>query len=97
MQKEDIEKLAKLARIELTREEVDEFTGEITSILGYVSDVNEITGSTVGEKRVGALYNVFREDGDPHEPGTYTEDLLREAPEREGQYFKVQKILGDKK
>ena len=38
----------------------------------------------------------MREDSNPHEPGVYTEDLLNLAPERAGQYVKVQKILGDK-
>jgi len=97
MKKEDIERLAKLSRIELTSDEADALAGDITSILGYVSEINEITGSTAGEKKVGSIYNVFREDENPHEAGEYTEALLALAPERDGQYFKVKKILDDKK
>lgn len=95
MRKEDIERLATLARIELTEKEIATFTEEISSILGYVSEIEEITGSEAGEKVVGAVYNVLREDVPTHEPGAFTEDILSGAPEREGQYVKVKKILQD--
>lgn len=41
----------------------------------------------------GVGVNVMREDGEPHESGLYTEKLLSAAPQREGQYIKVKKIL----
>ena len=96
MERKDIEHLAKLSRIAVTDEEADALAKDITSILGYVSDIEEITGSKEEEKKVGALFNVMREDANPHEPGIYTEDLLSLAPERDGRYVKVKKILGDK-
>lgn len=96
MERKDIEHLAKLSRIAVTDEEADALAKDITSILGYVSDIEEITGSKEEEKKVGALFNVMREDANPHEPGIYTEDLLNLAPERDGRYVKVKKILGDK-
>ncbi len=96
MKKDDITRLAGLARIELTDTEAESFALEITSILGYVSEIADITGTAAPEKKVGALYNVMREDGEPHAAGIYTEDLLKAAPERDGQYVKVKKILADK-
>lgn len=96
MKKEDIEHLATLARIELKEGEADTLAREITNILGYVSDINEITGNSELTKRVGALHTVLREDGEPHEAGEYTEALLNAAPERKGQYIQVKKILEDK-
>ncbi len=96
MEKQDVIRLGGLARIELTDTEAESFALEITSILGYVSEITDITGDAAPEKKVGALYNVMREDGEPHAPGIYTEDLLNAAPEREGQYVKVKKILADK-
>ncbi len=95
MEKQDVEHLAKLSRIAITDGEATALAGEITTILGYVSDINSITGERPEVKEVGALNNVMRDDGDPHEPGLYTEDLLNAAPERDGQYVKVKKILGD--
>lgn len=94
MKKEDIEHLAKLARIELHQGEADSLAGDITSILSYVSEINQITGEEGLLKKVGPVHNVFREDENPHEPGIYSEDLLNAAPEREGAYIKVKKILG---
>ena len=96
MKKEDIEHLAKLSRIAVTDDEAVALAEDITNILGYVSDIEEITGNQEGEKKVGPLYNVMREDEHPHVAGKYTEDLLNLAPERQGQYVKVKKILGDK-
>jgi aspartyl-tRNA(Asn)/glutamyl-tRNA(Gln) amidotransferase subunit C len=96
MEKQDVERLAKLARIELSEPETIEYARDITSILGYVSDINEITGGGEGEKTAGELVNVMREDGEPHESGKFTEALLSAAPERTGQYVKVKKILEDK-
>jgi aspartyl-tRNA(Asn)/glutamyl-tRNA(Gln) amidotransferase subunit C len=95
MQKEDIERLAVLARIALTSEEAVAFAGSITSILGYVSEIKEITGEGKAEKALGAVNNVMREDTDPHDPALYTDDLLALAPGRDGQYVKVKKILED--
>jgi len=96
MKREDIEHLAKLARIEVGDSEADKLATDITSILGYVSEIEDITGDKQNEKKVGPLYNVMREDTDPHESNIYTEDLLNLAPERDGQYLKVKKILADK-
>ncbi len=96
MKKEDIEHLAKLARIEVKDDEATALAEDITSILGYVSEIEEITGNSTGEKKVGALFNVMREDENPHEAGIFTEDLLNLAPKRDGQYLKVKKIIGEK-
>lgn len=96
MKKEDIEHLARLSRIAVGDEEATELAEDITSILGYVSEIEEITGDAAIEKKVGALFNVMREDTEPHAGGLYTEDLLSLAPERDGKYVKVKKIL-DKK
>jgi aspartyl-tRNA(Asn)/glutamyl-tRNA(Gln) amidotransferase subunit C len=96
MERKDIEHLAKLARIEVIDTEADSIAHDFSSILGYVSEIEAITGDTSGEKHVGAHFNVMREDANPHEPGMYTEDLLSAAPDRDGQYIKVKKILGDK-
>lgn len=94
MKREDIEHLATLARIELREGEAEHLATEIEAVLEYVSEINEITADTIGEKKVGVLYNVMREDGNPHEGGIYTEKLLKAAPERSGKYIKVKKILG---
>ncbi len=96
MKKEDIEHLAKLARIAVTDSEAEVLAEDITSIIGLVSEIEEITGNVELEKKVGVLFNIMRPDENPHDGGLYTEDLLAAAPSRDGQYVKVKKIL-DKK
>ncbi len=93
MEKAQIKHLGTLARVNLTDEEVDSLAGEITSILDYVSSINEAVPEGKLKKETGAVYNVFREDEVTNEPGSYTDALLKEMPETEGNYLKVKKIL----
>ncbi len=96
MKREEVERLAKLARIGLKEGEAEELAEEISGIVDYVSAINALTASTAMEKKVGALSNVMRQDGEPRAADTYTEALLNAAPERVGRYVKVKKILGEK-
>lgn len=89
--KQDVEKLANLSRLSLTEEERDRFMGEIDSILGFVSNVN--AAADTAPAPVYFQTNIFREDVVTHNSGEYTERLLDAAPERDGQYVKVKKIL----
>ena len=96
MKREDIAHLAKLARIGITDAEAEAFATDVTSILAYVSEIEDITGTEADEKKVGVLNTVMRSDGEPHEADLYTEDLLNAAPDRIGRYVRVRKILEDK-
>ncbi len=89
--KEDIQNLAKLARIEISEDETKSLVQEIDSILGYVGQIQEISVSGVSD--VSVLRNVMRDDVVTHAPRQYTEDILALAPSREGDYLKVKKIL----
>lgn len=88
----DIEKLAKLSRIKLSEAEKESLRKEIDSILGYVAEIQGVLIKT-GDFDKPDRRNVFREDGNPHESGKYTEQLLAEAPQKDGGYFRVKKIL----
>jgi len=87
----DIQNLADLARIEITPSEAESLTSEIDSILLYVGQIKNAVGDS--EKIIPKLRNVMRDDTVTHSPGQYTEDLLKNAPSREGNYLKVKKIL----
>ncbi len=94
MTREEILHLANLSRIRLTDDEVKGLKTDLTKILDYVSVISEITGDDVDlEPKTGARFNVLREDKITNEPGSYTEDLLKEMPETQGQFLKVKKIL----
>jgi len=88
----EIEKLAALARIEVSPEEKESLRNEINAILEYVKQIQAVS-PTEGEKETGALKNVLREDVDTHLSGAFSEELLREVPQREGNYVRVKKIL----
>jgi aspartyl-tRNA(Asn)/glutamyl-tRNA(Gln) amidotransferase subunit C len=89
--KEDIKKLAGLARIEISENEIESLTSEIDSILNYVGEIKNATGDM--ERVVPKLRNVMRDDEVTRESGEYTEKLLSNAPMRDKNYLKVKKIL----
>jgi aspartyl-tRNA(Asn)/glutamyl-tRNA(Gln) amidotransferase subunit C len=91
---EQVRKVAKLSRLELTEAEVEEFAGQISAILEYMEKMNELDTSNV-EPLAHCLpvSNVFREDVVRKSLGT--EKALANAPDRDGDFFKVPKILDD--
>lgn len=93
LSREDILKLAKLARLKLTDEEVEKFSNEISAILGYVEQLQnvDVTGLEPTTQVTG-LKNVMRPD-EIKDYGTTTEDLLKNVPNREGNYIKVKRVL----
>jgi aspartyl-tRNA(Asn)/glutamyl-tRNA(Gln) amidotransferase subunit C len=91
---QDIENLAKLSRLAVTEEEKAELAKDLESILGYVSELSKASGETLVEADTALVRNVMREDGEAHESGAYTEAILSQAPDRQGDYLKVKKILG---
>lgn len=94
IENKDIEKLASLSRIKVMPEEVEKFRLEIDSILDYVAQIQKVNLlEDRGTAQVGDVYNVFREDENPHESGEHTETLLKEAPQREGNFVKVKNIF----
>jgi aspartyl-tRNA(Asn)/glutamyl-tRNA(Gln) amidotransferase subunit C len=95
MERKDIEHLAGLARITLSPAEVDAFANQLPSILEYVGVIRTIIGDTddTDTPHVGLRHNVLRPDMVIHEPDQFTEDLLAEAPDRQGRFLRVQKIL----
>ena len=89
-----VRKVAKLARLELSDAEVEEFTGQLSAILGYVEKMNELdTNGVEPLAHCLPISNVLREDCVRESLGT--EKTLANAPQRDGDFFKVPKILDD--
>ncbi len=91
IEKKDIEKLAALARMEVSEEEKASLAESIESILGYVGQVTSVSETAVTE--LPLLRNVMREDEIHHGTSEFTEALLSNAPHRDGNYLEVKKIL----
>ncbi len=90
----DIEKLAKLARIELSDEQKQTYLKDVSSILGYVDQIKNAVSQGALERKLPDLRNVAREDVVKSESGANTETIVREFPKKEGNYLKVKKIIG---
>ena len=91
---DDVRKVAKLARLDLPEERIATYTGQLESILDYVSQLAEIETEGVPETtRAVEVTNVTREDGVT--PTPVREEILNQAPLREGDFFRVPKILAD--
>lgn len=91
--KQQVKKIAHLARLEITPEEEEQFPGQLSSILEYFEQLSELDTTNVPPTtRAIEMVNVTRSDLQTVYPKR--EELLKEAPEQEGDYFKVPQILG---
>jgi aspartyl-tRNA(Asn)/glutamyl-tRNA(Gln) amidotransferase subunit C len=92
--RDDVANLAKLARIDLSEDELAGLAKELSVILDAVARVQEVAGEDVPPtSHPLPLVNVFRED--VVRPSLTTEEALSGAPEQEEQRFKVPQILGE--
>ena len=92
--RDDVARLADLARIQLTEEEITRFAGEFDAIMDAVASVSEVASEDVpATSHPIAMTNVFRED-------VVTETLTQEealsgAPDAQDGRFAVPQILGE--
>ena len=87
-------KVARLSRLDLTEAEVEEFTGQLRAILDYVEKMNELDTENVQPlAHCLPISNCLRDDCVKESLGT--EKTLANAPQRDGEFFKVPKILDD--
>jgi aspartyl-tRNA(Asn)/glutamyl-tRNA(Gln) amidotransferase subunit C len=92
--RDDVAKLAQLARIEMTPDELDLLANELGVILNAVARVQEVAGEDVPPtSHPLPLENVFRPD--VVIPSLTPEEALSGAPAQEEQRFKVPQILGE--
>ena len=90
--KSQVKKVAKLARLELSEAETEEFAGQLNAIIDYVERMNKL--NTEGVEPMAhclPVSNVFRDDVIKESLGT--EKTLANAPQSDGPFFKVPKIL----
>jgi aspartyl-tRNA(Asn)/glutamyl-tRNA(Gln) amidotransferase subunit C len=88
----DVKKIAKLARLRLTDDEVKLYGGQLTKILDSMAELAALdTKNVPPTTSVLGVTDVTREDA----PRTFEgrERLLENAPDRDGPYFKVRKVI----
>ena len=91
---EQVAHLANLARINLSREEIESLTSELGQIVDAVAKVTAVAGPDVpATSHPLPLTNVFRSDD--VRPSLTVEQALSGAPDRDGDRFKVAPILDE--
>jgi aspartyl-tRNA(Asn)/glutamyl-tRNA(Gln) amidotransferase subunit C len=91
---QEIDKLATLARIKLDDTEKVSMMKEIDSILAYIDQIKEATVDMDYTPAVGAVHNVFREDIVENTSPVDREAILKQVPDRVGDFIAVKKIIG---
>ncbi|MGB7445218.1 MAG: Asp-tRNA(Asn)/Glu-tRNA(Gln) amidotransferase subunit GatC [Coleofasciculaceae cyanobacterium] len=92
--REQVRKVANLARLEMTDKEEEQFVGQLNSILDYFQQLSELnTDDVPPTTRAIDISNVTRTD----ELKKYLnrEAILQGAPEQDGEFFRVPKIISE--
>jgi aspartyl-tRNA(Asn)/glutamyl-tRNA(Gln) amidotransferase subunit C len=92
--REDVLKLARLARLDITDEEADTYRTELTDILQYIEQLQQ--ADVEGLKptsQVTGLTNVMRED-EVRDYDATADDLLHIVPHRQERHIKVKRMIG---
>lgn len=90
---DDVKKLAALARISVSEEELPAFVAEFEAILGYVGQLETLDIATGSD--ILPYANSFRADGAPHEKGVWTAGLVEAFPAKKGDSLSVKQILSN--
>jgi len=89
---EGVKHVAKLANLSLTEKEIKKFLPQLSSILDYVSKLQEVnTDNVEPTSQVTGLENVFRED--KIRPSLSEEETLSNTKKKYNHYFKVKAIF----
>lgn len=92
--REQVEKIATLARLELADEEKDAFTRQLSSILEYVDMLGEVDTADIEPMAHSILMrNVFGDDVAAATDAAQREALLKAFPDRQGDLLKVKAVF----
>ena len=89
---ETVKRVAHLARIHVTEEEVEGFRSELNAILGFVEQLNEVDVEGV-ESMTSVIPMRMKQRDDAISDGGKPDDVLANAPARQGDYFLVPKVV----
>ena len=94
IERQDVEHVARLARLALTDAEIERMREQLDGILAYIAKLNELDTSAVEPtSHAVPLVNVMRDDETtPCLPG---DEALANAPDRAGDFFRVPRIIED--
>ena len=95
--KADVEKIAELARLDLSAEETDLFTQQLSSIIGYVEALDQLDTADVPPMSHCAPFGgdaEYAKREDQVRPSLGQNLAIENAPDAEAGYFKVPTVIG---
>ncbi len=95
--REDVLKIAKLARLELSSEETASFTTQLASILNYIDKLNELDTAGIepmSHSTMAGADTQYALRDDVVQPSLGQQTAVANAPDSEAGYFKVPKVIG---
>lgn len=95
--KEDVQKLAKLSRLRVTEEEIADYSETLGSILGYVEKLQEVKTEGVHEMQHAAgQVNVYRDDEVEGCEKAVRDCLIDAFPQKDGDLLAVQAVFDER-
>jgi len=92
LSKQEVEKIAKLSRLELSPAEKEKFADQLSAVLDYVGKLNEVNTDNVEiTAQVTGLENVYRED--KVDQCDYQKELIKQAAESENNLIKTKSVF----
>ncbi|MFO7527116.1 MAG: Asp-tRNA(Asn)/Glu-tRNA(Gln) amidotransferase subunit GatC [Ignavibacteriaceae bacterium] len=90
--KKDVEKIAELARLKFSDDELQSFTKDMNRILEYVEKLKELNTENIEPlSHPNRGTNVFRDD--ELKNSVQPEEALKNAPDKDDKFFKVPKVI----
>jgi len=94
LKREQIDHIAKLARLELTEAELKKYGSQLSDVLNYIDQLKEVDTTDIEPTaQITGLENALREDEKEGWSERETEEALRQAPELESGQIKVKRVL----
>jgi aspartyl-tRNA(Asn)/glutamyl-tRNA(Gln) amidotransferase subunit C len=97
---EDVRRVAELANLELTAEEEPRMQRDLSAVLGYIAELNELdTAGVPAMAQVGEMLGLLEQNhgetlrGDAVRPSLDRAVVMAAAPETDGRFFKVPKVI----
>jgi aspartyl-tRNA(Asn)/glutamyl-tRNA(Gln) amidotransferase subunit C len=94
LKKEEIQKIADLARLELSEKEKEKYGNQLSDILSYIDQLSEVdTEGVEPTAQVTGLENIYREDEIKVWDKNERQAALEQSPELEDGQVKVKRVL----
>lgn len=90
---EEVRKIAQLAHLEITDEEVEKYTPQMVSIVAYVEQLNELDTAEIELSTGGMTTQINAARPDEIRPSLGQSNALKEAPDAASGHFRVPKVL----